>query len=91
MKNLTEVYVNKGKPCWHYDGYAGCPIFTGDKKLLLAEFGYDGVLMRTFPFQDTPNRAMYYLKRYYLPYVYWSKIPNGKWSRGHITKVEDKK
>jgi len=37
--------VNKGKPCYHYDGYAGCPIFTGNKKLLLAEFGYDGKLM----------------------------------------------
>jgi len=79
--------VNKGKPNSHYDGYAGCPIFVGDKKLLLAEFGYNGVLMKTFPFQDTPNRAMYYMKRYLLPFIYWNIIPRGTWTRGHIKKV----
>ena len=71
VKNLLEVFINNGKPKVHYDGYAGCPIFTGDGKLLLAEFGYDGVVMSTFPGSDTPSRRMYWLKRYFLPFVYW--------------------
>jgi len=31
-----------------YDGYASCPIFVGDKKLMLAEFKYGGVPAETF-------------------------------------------
>jgi len=27
-----------------YDGYAGCPLFVGKGKLMLAEFKYDGVV-----------------------------------------------
>lgn len=50
VKNMIEKVINKSEANWHYDGYAGCPIFTGDKKLLLAEFGYDGVVMKSFPF-----------------------------------------
>ncbi len=71
VKNLLEVFVNNGKPNIHYDGYAGCPIFVGDGKLLLAEFGYDGKIMSTFPGSDKPSRRMYALKRYFLPFVYW--------------------
>ena len=77
VKNLTNVYKNHGKPNTLYDGYAGCPIFTGDGKLLLAEFGYDGKVMSTFPFSDKPSRRMYWLKRYFLPFVYWELMPRG--------------
>ncbi len=31
-----------------YDGYASCPLFTGDKNLMLAEFKYDGEISETF-------------------------------------------
>ena len=31
-----------------YGGYASCPLFTGKRKLLLAEFKYDGVVDETF-------------------------------------------
>ena len=27
-----------------YEGYASCPLFVGKKKLILAEFKYDGVI-----------------------------------------------
>ena len=25
-----------------YDGYSSCPIYVGDKKLMLVEFNYEG-------------------------------------------------
>jgi hypothetical protein len=34
--------IKKNKdPNQHYDGYAGCPILVGGKKVMLAEFKYD--------------------------------------------------
>jgi sulfide:quinone oxidoreductase len=36
------------KPNSSYDGYASCPIFVGDKKLMLAEFKYGGLPAETF-------------------------------------------
>lgn len=43
MKNPNATQLT-GK----YDGYASCPLFVGDKKLILAEFKYDGVVDETF-------------------------------------------
>ncbi len=52
----------------HYDGYASCPLVTGYGKVILAEFGYDGVIMETFPFDQAQERySMYALKAYGLP------------------------
>lgn len=34
-----------------YTGYASCPLFVGKRKLILAEFKYDGVVDETF-FKD---------------------------------------
>ena len=31
-----------------YEGYASCPLFTGDGKLMLAEFKYGGIVDETF-------------------------------------------
>lgn len=31
-----------------YDGYAGCPIYVGEDKVMLAEFTYDGAPAETF-------------------------------------------
>jgi sulfide:quinone oxidoreductase len=31
-----------------YDGYTACPIFVGGKKLLMAEFKYNGELASSF-------------------------------------------
>jgi hypothetical protein len=31
-----------------YDGYSSCPLFTGNKELMLAEFKYDGEISETF-------------------------------------------
>lgn len=62
-----------------YNGYTSCPLVTGYGKLVLAEFDYDGNPQETFPFDQSKERwSMYMLKRYVLPWLYWSKILSGK-------------
>jgi sulfide:quinone oxidoreductase len=63
----------------HYDGYASCPLVTGYGKVILAEFGYDGVIMETFPFDQAQERySMYALKAYGLPNIYWHGMLQGR-------------
>jgi sulfide:quinone oxidoreductase len=63
----------------HYDGYASCPLVTGYGKVILAEFGYDGVIMETFPFDQAQERySMYALKAYALPNLYWHGMLQGR-------------
>jgi len=62
-----------------YDGYASCPLVTGYGKVILAEFGYDGVIMETFPFDQAQERySMYALKAYGLPQMYWHGMLRGR-------------
>jgi sulfide:quinone oxidoreductase len=62
-----------------YNGYTSCPLVTGYGKLVLAEFDYNNEPMETFPFDQSKERwSMYMLKRYILPWLYWSKILPGK-------------
>jgi sulfide:quinone oxidoreductase len=62
-----------------YNGYTSCPLVTGYGKLVLAEFDYDGKPQETFPIDQSKERwSMYILKRYILPWLYWSKILTGK-------------
>ncbi len=63
----------------HYDGYASCPLVTGYGKVILAEFGYDGVIMETFPFDQAKERySMYALKAHALPSMYWHGMLQGR-------------
>jgi len=62
-----------------YEGYASCPLVTGYGKVILAEFGYDGVIMETFPFDQAKERySMYALKAYGLPSMYWHGMLQGR-------------
>ncbi len=62
-----------------YDGYASCPLVTGYGRLILAEFGYDGKIMETFPFDQARERySMYALKAYGLPEMYWHGMLQGR-------------
>jgi sulfide:quinone oxidoreductase len=78
VENLLAAIAGKslnGK----YTGYTSCPLLTGYGKLVLAEFDYDNNPMETFPFDQSKERwSMYILKRYVLPWLYWSKILLGK-------------
>ncbi len=62
-----------------YNGYTSCPLVTGYGKLVLAEFDYDGNPQETFPFDQSKERwSMYMLKKYLLPWMYWTRILPGK-------------
>jgi sulfide:quinone oxidoreductase len=63
----------------HYNGYSSCPLITGYGKLILAEFDYDNNPQETFPFNQAKERwSMFILKRYILPFLYWTQILKGK-------------
>lgn len=77
VENLIAFHA--GKPLTgRYNGYASCPLVTGYGKVILAEFGYDGVIMETFPFDQAKERySMYALKAYGLPDMYWHGMLQG--------------
>ena len=61
-----------------YDGYSSCPLVTGIGTVILAEFGYDGKLMPTFPIDPTVERhSMWILKKDLLPKFYWYGMLKG--------------
>lgn len=78
VQNLMSLL--KGTPMKaSYNGYSSCPLITGRGKLILAEFDYDNNPQETFPFDQAKERwSMFILKRYILPYLYWTKILKGK-------------
>ena len=62
-----------------YDGYGACPLTVERGKVVLAEFGYGGKLLPTFPMKpDVPRRSAWWLKRSILPWVYWSLLLKGR-------------
>lgn len=78
VENLLAVRAG-GKPTAAYDGYASCPLVTGYGKLILAEFGYDGKVMETFPFDQSQERfSLWALKVYGLPEMYWNGMLRGR-------------
>jgi sulfide:quinone oxidoreductase len=78
VANLLSLM--EGKPMSaSYNGYGSCPLITGYGKLVLAEFGYDNVIMETFPIDQSKERwTMWILKKYILPWMYWNRILPGK-------------
>ncbi len=78
VANLLAV-IDGREPKAKYDGYASCPLVTGYGRLILAEFGYDGEVMETFPFDQAQERySMYALKAYGLPEMYWHGMLRGR-------------
>jgi sulfide:quinone oxidoreductase len=62
-----------------YNGYSSCPLITEIGKVILAEFGYDGKLMPSFPLDPAkPRRSMWFLKKTLLPILYWEGMLNGR-------------
>ncbi|THH36849.1 TIGR01244 family phosphatase [Aliishimia ponticola] len=68
--------------CAQYDGYGSCPLTVERGKIVLAEFGYGGVLKPSFPkflIDGTkPSRAAWLLKERILPPIYWQAMLKGK-------------
>ncbi len=78
VRNLLQV-MNGGTPAARYDGYSSCPLITGVGKVILAEFGYDGKLLPSFPMDMTKERrSMWILKKDLLPKMYWYGMMKGR-------------
>lgn len=69
------------QPVADYDGYGSCPLTVERGKIVLAEFGYDGKLLPSFPkwlIDGTrPRRLSWLLKSEILPWVYWNGMLKG--------------
>ncbi|MFK3844775.1 bifunctional protein tyrosine phosphatase family protein/NAD(P)/FAD-dependent oxidoreductase [Stenotrophomonas sp. PS02297] len=65
-----------------YDGYGSCPLTVERGKIVLAEFGYGGTLMPTFPRWlidgREPSRLAWHLKSEALPVLYWHGMLKGR-------------
>ena len=62
-----------------YDGYGSCPLTVERGKVILAEFGYGGKLLPTFPLEPTtPRRSAWLLKARILPHLYWDVMLKGR-------------
>ncbi|WP_416067469.1 TIGR01244 family sulfur transferase [Rhizobium sp. ZK1] len=65
-----------------YDGYGSCPLTVERGKIVLAEFGYGGKLLPTFPTWlidgTRPSSLAWYLKAEALPPIYWHGMLKGR-------------
>ena len=62
-----------------YDGYGSCPLTVEKGKIILAEFGFGGKLLPSFPWDSTvPRRSAWLLKKYGLPWIYWNCMLKGR-------------
>lgn len=66
----------------HYNGYGSCPLTVERGKIVLAEFGYGGKLLPSFPSWiingQRPSRMAWLLKERILPPVYWKAMLKGR-------------
>jgi sulfide:quinone oxidoreductase len=61
-----------------YNGYTSCPLVTGYKSLVMAEFDYDSKPAETFPIDQSKERySMFLVKKYVLPRLYWHFMLKG--------------
>lgn len=65
-----------------YDGYGSCPLTVERGRIVLAEFGYGGKLLPSFPnwLLDgrKPTRLAWFLKHRMLPPIYWHGMLKGR-------------
>jgi len=65
-----------------YDGYGSCPLTVERGKIVLAEFGFGGVMKPSFPKLlvdgTKPSRLAWLLKERILPPIYWKAMLRGR-------------
>ena len=75
-----------------YNGYGSCPLTVERGKIVLAEFGYGGKILPSFPGWiingKRPSRLAWYLKEKILPPIYWLAMLKG---REWMAKPQDEK
>ncbi len=79
--NLVADIENRA-PTAQYNGYGSCPLTVERGKIVLAEFGYGGTLLPSFPKYvidgTKPTRAAWLLKEKMLPPIYWMAMLRGR-------------
>lgn len=79
-ENLLAAMAGAAAP-FVYDGYGSCPLTVERGKIVLAEFGYGGKLLPTFPKWlnegTRPSGLAWRLKAQILPWVYWNLMFRG--------------
>lgn len=76
-ENVLSVLAGRG-PRAVYDGYGSCPLTVERGKVILAEFGYGGKLLPTFPFDPrVPRRLAWELKTKWMPGIYFDLMLKG--------------
>lgn len=77
-RNLLAQRAGKRLPAV-YDGYGACPLTVEKGKIVLAEFGFGGKLLPTFPLNPlVPRYVAWVLKKTILPWVYWHLMLKGR-------------
>lgn len=62
-----------------YDGYGACPLTVERGKVVLAEFGYGGKLLPTFPLKPTVARRFnWHIKAVWMPSIYFDLMLKGR-------------
>lgn len=76
-ENLLAHLQGQALPL-RYDGYGSCPLTVEKGRIVLAEFGFGGKLLPTFPLDPTvPRRSAWWLKTTVLPRLYWHGMLRG--------------
>ncbi len=77
-ENLLALRAGDALPA-RYDGYGSCPLTVEKGKIVLAEFGFGGKLLPTFPLDPTvPRKSAWILKKNILPWLYWEAMLKGR-------------
>lgn len=83
--------INGDSASAHYNGYGSCPLTVERGKIVLAEFGYGGALLPSFPkwaLDGTkPTRRAWILKQSILPPIYWKAMLRGNEWMAKPTKI----
>jgi sulfide:quinone oxidoreductase len=62
-----------------YDGYGSCPLTVEHGKVIMAEFGYGGKLLPSFPWDSTkPRWSAWFAKVSLLPWLYFDLMLKGR-------------
>ncbi|NOT56601.1 MAG: NAD(P)/FAD-dependent oxidoreductase [Deltaproteobacteria bacterium] len=79
VHNILATIDGRDTASFHkYTGYTSCPLITGYRKLILAEFDYSGKPVPSIPWDSTKERLSgWFIKVYALPALYWHAMLRG--------------
>ena len=89
---VNLLSVMDGNTATHaYDGYGSCPLTVEHGRAIVAEFGYGGKLLPSFPWDSTkPRRLGWVLKANFLPWLYWNAMLKGReWLAAPLERHQD--